>query len=103
MNAFDGADFTRLLCELLRGGHSVRFQAKGGSMQPTILDGEILIAEPVSTLDLQRNEIVLYALDEKVISHRIQEIQGHHTAGPGPTFLARGDANGDFDRPVEAR
>ncbi len=49
-----------MLCEaVLQRGLQVRFLAHGQSMQPNVLNGDAVIAEPVVAQELRRGDIAL--------------------------------------------
>ena len=60
---------------LLRQGQSVRFQAPGRSMHPTIKEGETIRVEPIAPFDIKRGDILLYIVGRKVIAHRVVSIK----------------------------
>lgn len=86
--------FLDITTELLRCGKSVRFQAPGRSMHPTIKDGETITVEPVKPSGIKRGDIVLYRLEKGVIAHRVVRIEKNDGA---PLFILRGDALGAPD------
>ncbi len=76
--------------ELLAQGKTVRFQAKGWSMQPTIRDGDFVTVSPEGVQSVSIGDIVLVVDAEgKALVHRIiwpvLEGRQHH-------FLLKGDA-----------
>ena len=66
--------FTDLTATLLRQGHGVRFRAEGGSMHPTIRDGEVIAVEFVEPRDVKRGDILLYRNVKRVLAHRVVAI-----------------------------
>ena len=90
--------FDDMCLSLLRQGASVRFQAPGRSMHPTILDGDIITVQPVSPSDIQQGDILLYECPGGVIAHRVLRI--HKRNNGIPLFILRGDAPGAGDEPV---
>jgi hypothetical protein len=115
-----------LISQLLKEGHKVRFRAPGKSMRPAVLDGDVLIVEPVETAAIKIGDIILYQAEELMIAHRVKSIEkieyrknqpSKHSAttsltksGPGDrtinenlyVFLLRGDASFSYDEPVYA-
>ena len=71
----DSLAFRALAYDLLRAGHSLRFQAQGRSMLPTIQDGDVLQVAPVQPQQLRRGDIVLVDLQQggagKLRAHRL--------------------------------
>jgi hypothetical protein len=52
--------FVNLMTNLLRNDHRVRFVTKGGSMYPTIRDGEAITVKPTSPAQIRHRDIVHY-------------------------------------------
>ena len=114
--------FPELILQLLQGGHKVRFQAPGKSMRPLILDGDVLLVEPIEPAAIKIGDIILYQADEHIIAHRVVDIEevesqnaqslglplnssasnAGHTARPISlyAFILRGDASFSYDEPV---
>ena len=91
--------FAAVCVDLLRHGFSVTFRAPGGSMHPTIRDGEIITAEPVAAGRVKRGEIVLYRVGEALLAHRVVGLR----RGEGYSqLLVRGDGPGAQDEGVTA-
>jgi hypothetical protein len=59
---------------VLRKGHKVKFKAPGSSMHPTIRNGDIIIAEPISPAAVKVGDIILYQNTLGVVAHRVMEI-----------------------------
>ncbi len=112
---------------LLKKGHPIRFETKGGSMSPAIVDGEIIKVEPIAVSEIRPGDIILYEAGNRIIAHRvIRTIKGKRSRRPGsplgpesirpkasskgPTlqdectlsFMVRGDAFKICDRPVSS-
>lgn len=81
------ADFVQ---EFIAQGQSFRFQARGGSMWPTIKDGELLHIQPIGKNSLRRGDIVLFNQGGRLKAHRIVALQTEHV-------VTRGDACADSD------
>jgi len=102
--------FPDITAELLEGGHSIRFQAPGRSMHPTIRDGETITVEPVTPSGVKVGDILLYRGKSGVIAHRMLQIErektdaraGSSSLSPDCLFILRGDASVNCDYPVEA-
>jgi hypothetical protein len=111
--------FVDVCVGLLNLGQSVRFQANGWSMHPTIQDGETILVEPVSASQVKRGDIVLYRTPRGVTAHRIDRVvkdtnsvlntrsssrdSFHSVHSPQHSslfFLLRGDSLDAFDSPV---
>ena len=101
--------FPDITAELLEGGHSIRFQAPGRSMHPTIRDGETITVEPVTPSGVKVGDILLYRGKTGVIAHRVVQIErenthavtGSSSLSPDYLFILRGDASVNCDFPVE--
>jgi uncharacterized repeat protein (TIGR01451 family) len=85
-----------MLCEaVLRRGLQVRFLAHGQSMQPNVLNGDAVIAEPVDASELRRGDITLTLGAHGVLLHRV--------IGLDPAtnrIITRGDAGQQDDTPA---
>jgi len=86
----DSATFSHLAGELIAGGISFRFQAKGCSMTPTIADGDMLYVESVSPDKLKLGDVVLFRHGMEFKAHRIIRKMGN-------LLSIRGDAGVDID------
>jgi hypothetical protein len=117
--------FLDVSTELLQCGHSVRFQAPGRSMHPTIKEGETITVEPVEPPAVRTGDIILYRTEAGVIAHRVIRIEQRDSSdeaalsaersvlkhrpspcqssslSPQPLFFLRGDASVNYDCPVE--
>ena len=86
-----------MLCEaVLQRGLQVRFLAHGQSMQPNVLNGDAVIAEPVDARELRRGDIALTLGAHGVLLHRV--------IGLDPAtnrIVTRGDAGQQNDTPAE--
>ena len=92
--------FVETSLDLLQQGYAVKFRAPGASMYPSIRDGETIVVEPISPVDVERGDVVLYRNRKGVIAHRVTRIQQQH--GAGRQFITRGDAQSIFDAPVDS-
>ena len=84
------------VCEaLLQRGVAVRFRAHGRSMQPNILDGDVIVVAPLDAGALQPGQIALTGGDVggEFRAHRVVE----HSVETG-TIVTRGDAGQQNDR-----
>jgi hypothetical protein len=80
---------------MLERGLSVRFEARGCSMSPTIRDGEIVEVGPVILAELRVDDIVLAKSDSGFRIHRIVMLD------PGKDiFITRGDCGQENDPPL---
>jgi radical SAM protein with 4Fe4S-binding SPASM domain len=117
-----------LITQLLREGHQVRFRAPGESMRPAVLDGDVLIVEPIDADAVKVGDIILYLVEKRLIAHRVINIEKVQyrdglTASCGAkfslvppnsdtgaidncitgnlyAFILRGDASYSYDEPV---
>ena len=100
----------------------MRFRAPGTSMWPAILDGDVLLVEPIEPDAIKMGDIILYQADERIIAHRvihIEKVESQNspfaclpchssTANAGQkraplkhyAFILRGDASYSDDEPV---
>ena len=66
------AEFSELSNELLRLGRSIRFQARGSSMQPLLRDGDILLVKPVRYQNIRVGHVILCSADSgSIVVHRV--------------------------------
>ncbi len=80
--------------ELLRDG-IYRFRANGSTMRPTIVDGDWLTIEPVSTAQLGVGDIVLLCTSSQTaVVHRILRFEQRHAT---LYVVTRGDAAEGLD------
>jgi signal peptidase I len=91
--------FTDVSTKLLCSGQSIRFRAPGRSMLPTIKEDETITVQPVAPSAIKMGDIILYRLEGVVIAHRVVRIERGEDGGF--RFIARGDASGVPDEPVE--
>jgi len=93
------AAFVDVVSDLLRRGHSVRFRAKGGSMHPTIREGEAITVAPARPAAIRRGDVILYRVGRGVIAHRVARVA--QKPDGALVFISRGDASQSGDEPVE--
>jgi hypothetical protein len=91
--------FAEMMEHALTSGTLVRFRAEGSSMHPTIRDGEVITAAPVSVADLVRGDVVLCRHGGRVLAHRVVAIAAR---GSDRRFELRGDGHTASDAPVGA-
>jgi signal peptidase I len=91
--------FVDIVSDLLSRGHSVRFRAKGGSMHPTIREGEAITVTPARPAAIRRGDVVLYRSARGVIAHRVARVS--QKLDGALMFIPRGDASPSRDDPVE--
>src|SRR5580658_1438675 len=92
----DTAQFAMLCEEVLQRGLQVRFLAHGLSMQPNVLNGDAVIAEPVVAQELRRGDIALTLGQHGVLLHRVIKIDS-----ATHRIVTRGDAGKQNDTPAE--
>jgi uncharacterized repeat protein (TIGR01451 family) len=86
-----------MLCEtVLQRGLQVRFLAHGQSMQPNVLNGDAVIAEPVVAAELRRGDIALTLGQHGVLLHRVIGLDRATNK-----IVTRGDAGQQDDTPAE--
>src|SRR5574337_1632039 len=101
LTAMAESRFVYVTTKLLREGYSVRFQAKGASMFPTIDDSETVVVEPVAPSHVKRGDIILYRRHGGMIAHRVVCIARTKQRALTPVLTLRGDASDFPDEPVE--
>ena len=85
--------FQQLAGDLVNGGFTFRFQARGRSMNPTVQDGEVLCVQPLEHKTLRVGDIVLTKTAGDFTAHRIIQKRGD-------LFTTRGDAGCEPDGEV---
>lgn len=87
--ACSSPDFSGLSAEILRLGKSLRFQARGHSMQPLVRDGDILLVKPLGGRLPRVGDVVLCVTESSmVLVHRVirRQLRSHDYY-----FLVQGD------------
>ena len=92
--------FFKVTVDLLKSGQSVRFQAPGRSMTPTIREDETITIDPVSASSVRKGDIILYSNKTGVIAHRVVRIEKEDSSLQPHSFILRGDASITYDKPV---
>jgi len=92
--------FFNVTVDLLKSGQSVRFQAPGRSMTPTIREDETITVDPASASTVRKGDIILYSNKTGVIAHRVVHIEKNDYSLPPHSFILRGDASITDDKPV---
>ena len=83
----------QILITLLRSGKTTDVAANGLSMFPFLLPSDILRVKPVSPQSLKRGQIVVYELNQKIISHR-------YIKTVNEMIICKGDGLIHYDAPV---
>ncbi len=83
---------------LLGQRYGIRFQALGGSMHPTIRNGEMVIVKPIRQQEVRRGTILLVRQGARAFVHRVRRVKTEE--GGTISYVLRGDACASFDRPV---
>jgi uncharacterized repeat protein (TIGR01451 family) len=91
----DSPRFRAICGALLAAGSSVRFRARGLSMQPNILDGDIVIVSPAALKDVRIGEVVFTDSHEGFRLHRV--VATDRLAG---NIITRGDSGIECDVPA---
>ncbi len=87
--ACSSPDFLGLSAEVLHLGASLRFQARGHSMQPLVRDGDILLVKPLGERLPRVGDVVLCVTEPgMVLVHRVIRRQ---FCSDGYHFLVQGD------------
>jgi hypothetical protein len=83
------ASFAGLSADILRRGKSLRFQARGASMQPLLRDGDRLLVQPIEAGRVRVGDVVLCSIGpDCLVVHRVMR----RLPGPdGYLFLMQGD------------
>ncbi len=94
-------DFVNIAQELLAGGRILRFQARGFSMRPSILDQDFLEIHSISQNEVSMGDILLYlSIDGRILVHRV--VKKLRTER-GAAWILQGDALLYPDGVVETR
>jgi hypothetical protein len=91
----DSAGFEALSRELLKRGITVRFQARGASMAPSINDGQFVHVTAVIVSKLRKDDIVLTKGDKGFLMHRLVVAELDKNV-----FITRSDTAVNNDPPV---
>jgi signal peptidase len=78
--------------------HGRPLTVMSGSMEPTIMTGDVVIAMPMAPLDVRPGDIVSFndpARGGKLITHRVRHMR---QVGSKVNFITRGDANTGVER-----
>ena len=94
-NKPDSASFEALSRELLKRGMTVRFQARGASMAPSINDGQFVHVTAVIVSKLRKDDIVLTKGDKGFLMHRLVVAELDKNV-----FITRSDTAVENDPPV---
>ena len=83
------AAFAGLSADILQHGKSLRFRARGASMQPLVRDGDCLLVQPVEAGRVRVGDVVLCSSQaDHVVVHRVLRRQ---PGLEGYVFLVQGD------------
>jgi uncharacterized repeat protein (TIGR01451 family) len=93
----DSAQFAALCEALLASGASVRFRAQGQSMQPNILNEDVVTVAPAEQGELRRGDVALTHGKDGFRVHRVRFSDG--SAGE---IVTRGDSGREDDAPALA-
>src|SRR5262249_59739635 len=85
----DSELFADVMKDALASGTVVRFRAEGRSMHPTIRDGEVITAAPVSIADVVRGDVLLCRHGGRGLAPRVVAL-AHRGGERG--FELRGDS-----------
>ncbi|MFZ3214992.1 MAG: C25 family cysteine peptidase [Candidatus Acidiferrales bacterium] len=93
----DSSQFAALCAAALQRGLRVRFLAQGQSMQPNILDGDIVLAAPTAAGELRRGDIALTRGSQGLLLHRVVALDPATNR-----IVTRGDTGQQDDAPAES-
>lgn len=85
--------------EVLRSSGRLQFVARGSSMIPAILPGDVLLARHQSIHSIRRGEIALWSRDGRFCAHRVLRLE---EADERREIVTRGDALRRDDQPIQA-
>ena len=88
----DSKLFEEIVRPLLERGLSIRFQARGASMAPSVRDGDVVEVTPVIVTKLRKDDIVLAKTNAGFRLHRIVVADP-----PNDLFITRGDCGQQDD------
>ena len=99
MNVWTSSDaLVDVAAGLLAQGRRVRFRAQGGSMHPTIRDGDALMLTPIQRTELRIGDIVLARQAGRPVAHRIVRLTKRYDRVV--RVILRGDALLSCDLPM---
>ena len=87
---------SKLSGDVVRFGKYQLYAVEGGSMEPNIKKGSVIIISPTETENLRVGDVITFTSpsdNETVVTHRIVKIN----EGDEITFITRGDANNADD------
>ena len=95
----ENSEFKDLSNQILTSGKSLRFRARGCSMFPFILNGDLLTVQSVAEQAIMPLDILMVGIDEqRIVTHRVIEV---NQKKGNIQFLLQGDAadtpDGYFD------
>jgi len=93
----DSPGFRRMSEAVLSTGSGIRFKARGASMLPNILDGDMIVVVPTALSELQVGDVVLAECGEQLKLHRIVLIEKEKRL-----VVTRGDAGRQPDLPADS-
>jgi len=87
----NNVELSSLAEHILGEGFNLRFRASGKSMQPFILDGDVLEVEPCNGRVIQKGEIILCKTGERnLVAHRVVRLEKFDNK---KSIFLRGDSN----------
>lgn len=93
----------RIACELvaesLRAGNDVQVRVAGSSMVPALWPGDALIVRAVGPVELSRGDLLLFARDGKLCTHRLI---GELDDSGARRLVTRGDTALKCDPPMSS-
>jgi hypothetical protein len=91
-------DFQALAADILRSGSVLRFRARGISMDPSIVDGDVVEVRRVHSGQVRVGDVILArSAGQRLVVHRVVARTGD---AHSPTLTTQGDALQHPDRPI---
>lgn len=84
---------------LLNDGQKTMYRMQGGSMYPTLQDGDIAIVELCNTEELKPGDIIVFNNSRNFVAHRLITIK---KTGDSKIFTTKGDNNLNPDKCIKA-
>ena len=90
----DNSTYFALVCDQLAAGQRVRLELKGSSMQPTLLEGDVLTLEPLQGAPAV-GDVVLFRFHGQYLLHRVLSIDEDRYTMRGDNCVGSEEARRD--------